>query len=211
MTKELDLLNTPSKDFEEMLVELSTGQQIKTMSDLEKVINSIISTIPRINRNAIRREMESMNVKLNNNPTTSDLNEGLALSQAYKDRLAEIHSMALREFKLRERCVDMLFDAFNHLEAKGKSADVRRGEATIKYPMLLIHLEASETFLKEVEHVLANIRSAHESISRQVSIAQIQLQLGEIRRGSMPGGKLFAESEEITSKNKSGSKNWDEF
>ena len=209
VTREGDLLTQPSTSFEDMIVSVARNQPIRTMSDLEVIINSIISTIPRMNRNTLRREMEEMKVKLSENPTTKDLNEGLSLSQAYKDRLAEIYNMALREFKTRERCVDMLFDAFNHLEAKGKSADIRRGEATIKYPMLLIHLEAAETFLKEVEHVLNNIKSAHEAISRQVSIAQIQLQLGEIRRGIMPGGKMFAEAEEL--KSKSGSKSWDDF
>jgi hypothetical protein len=83
-------------------------------------------------------------------------------------------------------------------------------QPTLNLPVASTNLY-EQPFLKEVEHVLSNIKSAHEAISRQVSIAQIQLQLGEIRRGIMPGGKLFDESEEITSKSKSGSKNWDEF
>ena len=209
VAKEGDILLQPNQDFEDKVVEIAQNTQIRTMADLEKIVNSILDTIPRINRNALRREMEEMKVRLSDNPTTKDLNEGLSLSQAYKDRLAEIYSMAMREFKTRERCVDMLFDAFKHLEAKGKSAEQRQGEATVKYPMHLIQLQASETFMKEVEHVLNNIKSAHEAVSRQVSIAQIQLQLGEIRRGT--SGGEFKEAEEVKSNSKkTGEIGWDD-
>jgi hypothetical protein len=147
------------------------------------MVFGILATLPRLNRNKLRLEMEDMTVRIQQSPTTADLNEGLYLAQGYKDRLAEIYSLAVSEFKTRERCVDMLFDAYN-VVSTGKSADVRRGAATMKYPHLLIQLEAAETFVKVVEHVLQNIKSAHESVSRQISLMQIQLQLGEVRRES---------------------------
>lgn len=183
MAKEGDISELPSKDFEVAVDESAKGAATSqgTMGELEQMIFNILSTLPRLNRNALRFEMENMSVKIQQNPTTNDLHEGLSKAQGYKDRLAEIHNLASREFKTRERCVDMLFDA-NNVVSKGKSADVRRGEATMKYPHLLIQLEAAETFVKEVEQVLQNIKSAHESVSRQISLMQIQLQLGEIRR-----------------------------
>lgn len=208
MAKPEDIALQSSKDFEETLTSLNTNNSkpVSGLEELEQIVNEMLSTLPRINRNAIRKEMEEMHVNLQQNPHTSDLNEGLAKAQGYKDRLAEIYTLALREFKLRSRCVDMLFDA-NNVVSKGKSADVRRGEATMRYPMLLVQLEAAESFMKEVEHVLQNIKSAHESVSRQVSVAQIQLQLGEIRREA-PKSSQPREAEEIR---KSGETDWDNF
>lgn len=178
-----DFSELPKTDFEEMLNEkVQTSNTAASLKDLEGTINDILSTIPRLNRQKIRQEMEKMTVRLQDNPTTLDLNEGLSKAQGYKDRLGEIYTFALREYKTRNRCIEMLFDAVNYV-SNGKSADKRKGEATMLYPMHIIQREAAETFLKEVEHIIQNIKSAHDSISRQVSIAQIQVQLGEFRRG----------------------------
>ncbi len=204
MPREGDLLTNPSRDFEEIIIEVSSSQPIKTMVDLERVVNSIVASVPKINKTALRREMENMNVKLSGNPTTKDLNEGLALAQSYKDRLAEIYTVALREFKTLERCVDMLCNAFIATEANGKNSEARQGQAGMRYVAIIWQLQSAENFLKEVEHVLNNIKSAHESVSRQVSIAQIQLQLGEIRRGAN-----FSEAEEVRPKN--SDVDWESF
>lgn len=210
MVRENDIVDQPDTDFEDVVAS-HASTSVKTLVDLEGMINSILGTLPRLNRNSLRREMENMKLELKSSPTTLDLNNGLATAQGYKDRLAEIYSLAVREFKLRTRCNDMLINAFIATEAKGKSADARQGEAAMRYPMHFIQLEASESFMKEVEHVLANIKSAHESVSRQVSIAQIQLQLGEIRR-ELPGTNYNREAEEITPKsNKGGETDWNSF
>lgn len=198
MTKPGDIQREPDKNTEEVLEELGDTGSLSSMKDLEKMIDQIIATLPRLDRYKLRKEMENMVVSLRQNPGTKDLTEGLAFAQGYKSRLAEIYNMALREYRLRNRCMDMLINAFIATEAKGKSADARQGEATMKYPMLLIHLEGSETFLKEVEHVLQNIKSAMDAISRQVSVMQIEVSIGEIRRENpTSGGSARSEAEEL--------------
>ena len=47
----------------------------------------------------------------------------------------------------------MLFDA-NNLISKASSADKRKGEATLKYPMQILQFESADAFLKEVEQML---------------------------------------------------------
>lgn len=207
MAKLEDIAIQPESSFEQTLDDLTAtkSKPVSGLEDLEEIVNGMLATLPRINRNSIRSEMENMNVVLKQNPHTSDLNEGLSKAQGYKDRLSEIYTLALREFKLRSRCVDMLFDA-NNVVSKGKSADVRRGEATMRYPMLLIQLEAAESFLKEVEHVLQNIKSAQEAVSRQISLMQIQLQIGDIRREAPK--QQYKEAEET---HKKGEMDWENF
>lgn len=207
--KEEDILNQPNTDFEGVLDEkVTSSNAASSLDDLNAIVNDILGSLPRLNRQKLRQEMEKMSVRLDDNPTTYQLNEGLALAQGYKDRLAEIYTHALREYKTRNRCMEMLFDAVNYV-SNGKSADKRKGEATMMYPMYIIQREAADTFMKEVEHVLQNVKSAHDSISRQVSVMQIQAQLGELRRGGTnPVHSTNSQAEEGTN---AGELDWDSF
>jgi hypothetical protein len=213
MVQDGDIQQYPEKELDDVLDQKPKDSNILSMQELENVIQEMLSTLPKLNRAKLRLEMEKMSVELKDNPTTKDLNEGLALAQGYKDRLSEIYTLALRELKLRARTLDMLFDAVNYV-SNGKSADKRRGEATMKYPMMIIHREAAETFLKEVEHVLQNIKSSHDSISRQITLMQIQLQLGEVRRSTEPGASASYpqnEAESVSAKSKNGELDWESF
>lgn len=174
-----DFLTQPAQEYEEVLVEVSdkyTGPC--SLQDIEDLVKQMLSTLPRINRDKLRKEMVNMDVPVFETPTTFDINNGLAKAQGYKDRLVEIYMIAQRDYKLRKRCVEMLFDAYNVI-SKASSFDKRKGEATMKYPTLLLQLEASETFLEEVEQFMANLKTAGDSISRQGSLIQSQIVIGE--------------------------------
>ncbi len=205
----------PNNSFESYIEQIPAGTA-STLQDLEKVVNGILATVPKLDRDALRCEMGEMVVEMSKNPTTFDINEGLAKSQAYRDRLSEILFMAQNEYKIRKRCMEMLFDAVN-LISKASSADKRRGEAVMRYPMMIIQTEAADIFVKEVEQMCANMRSTSESISRQVSVMQIQLQLGERRQGSSKAIEFNSEAESIEATGKKnfqyqGNKNWsDDF
>ena len=190
----LDFIKEPStQTFDDALDNMSMPSSgVCTMSDLEIMVNQIISTLPKLDRIKIRQEIENMHVETYESPTTFDINKGLALAQAYKDRLTEIYTLALNEYRTRKRCVEMLFDA-NNLVSKASSSDKRKGEATMKYPIMLFQLEGSETFLKEIEQVMSNIKSISDSISRQGSIIQSQIQLGEYTKRASKIGNNDAE------------------
>ena len=177
LIKESDICMSNRKAFEDYIESVPSGVA-NSIQDLENTINGILATIPKIDRDALRDEMGEMIVEMSKNPTTFDINEGLAKSQAYRDRLSEILFMAQNEYKIRKRCLDMLFDAVN-LISKASSSDKRRGEAVMRYPMMVIQTEAADIFVKEVEQMCTNMRSTSEAISRQVSVMQIQLQINQ--------------------------------
>lgn len=203
-----------AKTFEECIENIPRGYA-NGIPDLEKQIYAILDTIPNIDRDSLREEMSNMVVDISKNPTTFDVNEGLAKTQGYRDRLSEILALAQREYKVRKRCLEMLMDAVN-LISKASSADKRRGEAILKYPHLVIQTEAASIFLEEVEQMCSNMKATSETISRQVSVMQIQLQIGERRQGQSHA-TVFSDAEtiELTSKRNfqyQGDKNWnDEF
>lgn len=206
MEKQTDLLNVPEKNTDELLEELDStknaSSQICTIVDIENLVNGMLSTLPKINKKELRKEMSEMTVPMLTTPTTFSINEGLAKSQAYRDRLSEIYIYAQNDFKIRKRCMEMIFDSVN-LISKASSADKRRGEATMRYPTIVLQTEASELFLKEVEQMLSNMKTTMDSISRQASVLNMQIALGEVRRKNTD-----QQAEEITENSKKQSGGW---
>jgi len=163
----------------ETIIENMQSKEL-TVMDLEKQVDEIIKGLPAMDRNSLRVEMQQMNVSVVENPTTFDINNGLAKSQAYRDRISQIYQQAMIDTKIRKRCLDMLFDVTN-LVSKASSADKRKGEATLKYPMQILQYELSDAFLKEVEQIRINMENVFNTYSRQGSILQLQVQLGEYK------------------------------
>ena len=183
----------PETNFEE-IIENYNGNNV-SMTDIENISNNIIKSLPILDRNKLREEIQNMIVNIPETPTTFDINQGLALSQAYRDRLTEIYVDIMKEVKIRKRCLEMLFDA-NNLISKASSADKRKGEATLKYPMQILQLESADAFLKEVEQVLNNMKSTFDTFSRAGSILALHVQLGEYK-GNKNFDNFESDAEEI--------------
>ena len=68
-------------------------------------------------------------------------------------------------------------------------------------------------FVKEVEHVFNNLKSVTDVLSRQVSVMQLQLQLGEIKgRGNNSNGSDAEEMQNTNLRNfKSGTTTWEDL
>lgn len=178
-----DIKQSPSADYETQLSKLDNkyGKGRCTQNDIEEMANDMLASIPILDRDKLRIEMNNMHVDIYIEPTTFNINEGLAKAQAYRERLSGILALADREFNLRTKVFDMLMMAHN-VVSKASSADKRKGEAVTKYATQYMHLGAAETFRNEVKTYLDNMRATSETISRQASVIQAQITLGEIRR-----------------------------
>lgn len=172
-----------SSNYEKQLSKLDNayGNGVCTQNDIERMAKEMLSTIPPLNRDALRQEMSNMHVDVYIDPTTFNINEGLALSQAFRERLSGILALADREYNVRSKVLEMLVMAHN-VVSKASSADKRKGEALMRYAVQFFHLEAAETFRNEVKTYLDNMRATSETISRQASVIQAQITLGEIRK-----------------------------
>lgn len=214
MINENDILEQPMISTDEAISSLqgAPSGQMNGIIEIEKMVNDLIQSLPKINKVVWRQEMENMVVPMQQNPTTFDINEGLALSQGYRDRLSEMSMYSQREYRVRKRCLEMLFDAVN-LISKASSADKRKGEATMRYPIMVLQLESSEIFMKEIEGLLGNMKSTSDAISRQASVINMQITLGERRQKNPNGTDVVPRSiaEEVTGKNPNKEVGWDEF
>ena len=157
-----------------------------SVENIEKIVDNIIASLPIKDKQTLREEMQQMRISVPENPTTFEITEGLAKSQAYRDRLSQIYIDANNDKKMRQRCLEMLCDV-NNVVSKASSVDKRKGEATLKYPSYFLSYELSAVFLAEVEMNLKNMENIFNTFSRQASVMQLQVQLGEYK-GNKPSG-----------------------
>lgn len=193
----------------EAAINVVPDRPVNGIDEMENYAKQIVNSLPKIDRDAWREEMLNMTVEISSVPTTASINQGLSLSQGYRERLSEMLLLAQREARIRRRCSDMLLDMVNST-SKASSADKRRAEYTGKYPYMVIQTEIAETFVKEIEQVYNNMKSNTDALSRQVSIMQLQLSLGEIRGTGSNGGNTPAEEIESTNQinYKCGTTSW---
>jgi len=157
------------------------GDKNCSFVDVENIGKTMLSVLPKLDFEKYRKEMNKMHVDVYENPTTFQITESMAKVQQYKNRLSEIMIMVEHEYMTRKRVNDILFDA-NQAVSKQSSADKRRGEATLRFPVLLLKLSNIESFRYEVTNVMNNMRSIGDTISRQASVMQMQITLGEYRK-----------------------------
>lgn len=184
-------------EFESEMKKIDTeyGNKNCSVTDIEIIVGRIIGSLPNINRSELRKEMSNTQIEKYPTPTTFDINKGLAMVHGYKSRLTEIMNVAKNEAIIRKRVIDMLTDVNNAMSTK-TSVDKRRGEAVMKYTVLTLQLQAAEAFYSEVEMIFNNIKSAGDLISRQGSIIQSQIALGEYRKKTGEDFKNFGEADE---------------
>ena len=183
MFEKTDISVKSKLDYEEQIsmLENKYGAGTCKQSDIELMAKDMLFTLPYLNRDRLREEMASMHVDIYVEPTTFNINEGLAKSQMYRERLASILVLAERECNVRAKVLEMLVMA-SGVMSKASSADKRKGEAIMHYATQFIYLEAANTFRDEVKTYLDNMKATSETISRQASVIQAQITLGEIRR-----------------------------
>lgn len=197
-----DVKEQAKQNYEDTLQSIDNkyGHGFATMDDIQDMAKEMLETIPKLDRNKLREEMDLMHVEVYPEPTTFNINEGLAKAQGYKERLAGILVQAQREYNVRNKVWDMLAAATNVM-SKLSSADKRKGEAIMKYSAYFLQLEAAETFMEEVQMYMNNMKATGEAISRQASVLQSQIQLNEIRRKpNISNDDINSPAEEISEK-----------
>lgn len=164
-------------------LEAEYGATQCTFADLEQITKSVVGAVKTVDIDDYRRQIDEMTVDLSSDPTTFQLMEQLSIIQGYKDRLTTMLNAVDTECAVRKCAVDMLLDA-NQAVSNASSADKRRGEAKIRWPVLIMRYEIINAFRSELTAILNNMRSRGDSVSRQVSLIDMQIRLGEYRRKS---------------------------
>lgn len=141
--------------------------------------------LPYLEYNEIYSEMAELSIKSCPTPTLSVLNLELEKVQASKDRLSEIFVNVLKNYTFKKRAVDILRDSWGKFSNE-KSADRRKGEAAFIVSDFESDFALTEALLKASTHILKNLDSLHDNLSRRITIIQLQLKMHDVGRGSLP-------------------------
>ena len=160
--------------------------------------------IPYEKYSELRRELQTIRIDLDPDPAATgigQLNEKIAEVHALKDRVSSVMSEAIANVAEHERkyqeskiVYECKFDAIlNNTKAiqEMKSDALRRAAVNAQLPdefakmnTTKIDLGDAEAFQKLVQAKYNLLDSANTNISRQISVIQLQMDVGEINRAS---------------------------
>ena len=177
--------------------------------------------LPRLQYGALYRELADLSVTSSPTPTLQVLNDEIQKVQGAKDRLSEIMVKVLECHSVKKRLVDTLITSWGKFTSE-KNAEARKGDGVFRLSSFTIDLAKSEALLKVCTHILKNLDSLHDSLSRRITINQLLLKMNDMGRGSLPdfrinGGDMGIREEDIFGKDKvdpsesveANEENWD--
>jgi len=160
--------------------------------------------IPYEKYSELRKELSTIKIELDSDPTATgigQLNAKIAEVHALKDRVASIMAEAIANVSERSRShqeAKMLYEAkfdailnSDRTVTELKSEGLRRAACNAKLPeeyarvnATEIDLNDAESFQKLVQAKYNLLDSANTNISRQISVIQLQVDIGDINRAA---------------------------
>lgn len=172
------------------------------------LVKSSYENMPEIDHDEINAELEALHIKSSPLPTLQVLSREMERVQAAKDRLAEIYTRIVPACSGKKRFVDMLMSSWMKY-AEGKTKDLRDADATIRFAEYLTDLANTEMIKDSCLHVLKNLDSLHNNLSRRITIFQLELSLRDVGRSALPDYEFDENSspeDSVVSSSKSTSK-----
>jgi len=152
-------------------------------------INAQYAFLPDLNFDDIYKELAELNVKSSPTPTLQVVNDEIQKVQAAKDRLSEIFIDVYKCYTFKNRVVDLMVESWARFSEE-KSADKRKADCAFRLSNYSIDLATTEALLKSCTNILKNLDSAHEALSRRITVWQLTLKIGDIGRGALPDHDL---------------------
>lgn len=154
--------------------------------DLVERVRYQYRCLPKLNYKEIYEELSDLAIKSHPSPTLQMINDEIQKVQAAKERLSEIYRNVERNFHLKKRSIDILESAWAKYTDE-KSADKRKGDAMYRISNFITDFALTEACYKVCHHIIKNLDSSHESLSRQITVNQLLLKMNDYgRSGSLP-------------------------
>ena len=141
--------------------------------------------LPKLDYAAIYNEIAILSIKACPTPTLQVLNDEIQKVQGAKDRLSEIFIDVVRCHNFKKRAVDILEDSWGKFTSE-KNGEARKGDASFRMSNFLLDFATVEALLKACTHVLKNLDSLHDSLSRRITVYQLTMKLQDIGRHALP-------------------------
>ena len=154
-------------------------------------------------------EVLQMKVRLDVDPVVNGLasiNAMIATIQAYKDRVSSLVLEAIKNKHEAQRAYDEVEFTYDQSMSKMLATDpevqnqkseklreataqTKMAETVLKKHYASLELMDSESYYKQMQHAYENLEAANSGLSRQISVIQMAMQIGEINRSDL--GDIF--------------------
>ena len=148
-------------------------------------VHSTYRQLPQLDYPALYKELADLSITSAPTPTLQVLNDEIQRVQRSKDRLSEIMVKVLECHNVKKRLVDVLITSWGKFSSE-KNAEGRKGDATFRLSAFSVDFAKTESLLKVCTHILKNLDSLHDSLSRRITINQLLLKMNDMGRGSLP-------------------------
>lgn len=164
------------------IIQLSM-ETVDVPEDFKKILekaNGMLGRLKRMDRKQIYDELRLLNITISENPSLQQINIEISKVQGAKDRLSEILVNAHSNFIVAKRIYELLTEGWTVFSDKN-SAEKRRGEAELKMYQFAEFAAESEAVYKATAHILKNLDSKQETLSRQVTVFALLLKLSDAK------------------------------
>jgi predicted Zn-dependent protease len=172
-------------------------KNISTPDEFDKFAESmgfILHEANSLDYEAAYRELDSLSVELEENPSLQTLNAQFQRVQGAKDRANKILRQATRNHLLHKRTVEILQKGWPKL-SDAKSQDKREAEAALKLAEFMIAAAEAESFWRGVSGIAENLNSQHEALANQAKDYTNMLRLRDFTMYMKDGDPLKAAME----------------
>lgn len=153
--------------------------------DMTERLRAAYKLLPKINYELIYKELEDLSIQSSPAPTLQVLNDELYKIQAAKDRLSEILIDVIKCYNYKNRVIDILQDSWGKFTSE-KNTEGRKGDAAYRISNFLADFAEIEALSKVCNHILKNLDSVHDNLSRRITIWQMILKLRDVGRSALP-------------------------
>jgi len=136
-------------------------------------------------------ELRNLNVVVSPNPSLQQISVEIQKVQSAKDRVSQILVDVHRNFIVRKRVCELLREGWSAFSNQ-TSAEKRKGESFLKMRQFIESASEAESLYKATAHIMKNLDSKHESLSRQVTVYNLALKLNDFSSGSFDRNKQVA-------------------
>jgi hypothetical protein len=138
--------------------------------------------LPKLSYKEIYSELGDLNVECHPSPTMQAINDDIQKIQACKERLSEIFTDVQQNFYFKKRAVDVLEKAWAKYTDE-KNAEKRKGDAAAKVSLFYEDFAQTEACFHVCQHILKNLDSHHDSLSKRIMVNGQLLKMNDYGRG----------------------------
>jgi hypothetical protein len=171
-------------------------EKVESADDFQRIVDKsteLLKSLTPVEEDypKVYEELKNLNVATSSNPSLQQISVEMQKVQSAKDRVSQILVDVHRNFIVRKRVCELLREGWVPFSSHS-AAEKRRGESFVKMSQFIESASEAECLYKAAAHIMENLDSKHESLSRQITVYNLALKLNDFSGGSLDKNRQLA-------------------